>query len=113
MDLILGFVKSHPFYDDKNFPYGISKSGIFSIEESDNLTKLGNRLFSLEQGVATSANQVEEHFVQMCLNEREAETKVELLWQKYKKNTRRKSLTTLGGNVAEKPAFPTVKEGNI
>jgi uncharacterized protein YifE (UPF0438 family) len=112
MDLILGFVKSHPFYDDKNFPYGISKSGFFSIEESDVLTKLGNRLFSLEQGVATSANQVEENFVLVCLKEREADTKVELLWQKYKKNTGRKSLKTLGGNIAEQPGFTMPKEGN-
>lgn len=97
MDLILGFIASKPFDDEKNFPYGLSKSGIFSIPEAEMLAKVGNRLSMLEQGV-TPENQVEENFIQVCQGAREASTLVEMVWQKYKKNTRRQALKTLGGS---------------
>jgi uncharacterized protein YifE (UPF0438 family) len=96
VDLTQGFVSSYTFYDDKNFPYGFSRSGIFSIAEAELLSQVGSRLFSLEQGIATAENQVEDNFVKVCQGEHEATTRVELLWQKYKKHTGKKSLTTLG-----------------
>ncbi|MCW8832996.1 MAG: DUF413 domain-containing protein, partial [Colwellia sp.] len=87
MKLIHGFIAEDPFYDDVHFPRGFSKSGNFTIVESELLTQIGKRLFMLEQGSSKPENAVEEQFVQFCKaqNERELEgqNQVELLWTKY------------------------------
>ncbi len=100
MELVHGFVASRPFDDEKHFPYGLSKSGIFSIPEVELLSSVGNRLLDLAQGIANADNQVEESFLKMCQGQREAETRVERLWQKYQKNIRRKTIITLNGNTS-------------
>ena len=95
MNLIHGFVSSEMFYDDVNFPHGFKKSGDFNIPEAELLTKIGKRLFILEQGFSKPANQVEENFVDMCKEQREGKTQVEILWQKYKRLTEHKPFYSL------------------
>lgn len=99
MALIHGFIFADQFYDDVNFPHGFGKSGDFTIAEAELLTSIGMRLFALEQGFCKSENQVEEQFVQLCKSTLEGQTKVELLWQKYKKLTTHKSFHSLNGNI--------------
>lgn len=99
MELIHGFNASGTFYDDVNFPYGFSKSGFFSIPESELLETLGRRLCALEQGTADPANQVEENFVEFCQSNRDPVTRVERVWVKYKKHATRKSTVTLGSMI--------------
>lgn len=53
MKLIHGFIAEAPFYDDAHFPRGFSKSGNFTIIESELLTQVGKRLFMLEQGFSS------------------------------------------------------------
>lgn len=97
MKLEQGFLVEKLFKDSVNFPYGFRKSGDFSIPEADLLATLGNRLASLEQKVVEPENQVEKNFVEMCEAGREAQTKVELLWQKYLKLTKPKRFHSLNG----------------
>ena len=66
MKLVHGFIAESPFYDDAHFPRGFSKSGNFTIVESELLTKIGKRLFMLEQGLSKPENAVEKQFVQFC-----------------------------------------------
>ena len=99
MALIYGFIFADQFYDDENFPHGFGKSGDFTIAEAELLTSIGKRLFALEQGFCKPENQVEEQFVQLCKSTLEGQTKVELLWQKYKKLTKHKSFHSLHGNI--------------
>ncbi len=99
MTLIQGFMHTDPFYDDAHFPHGFRKSGDFTIVEDELLTNLGNRLFLLEQDLCTPANQTEEQFVQMCRSQLDGQTRVELLWQKYKKLTKHRTFHSLTGNV--------------
>lgn len=98
MDLVQGFIASNTFYDDKNYPHGLSRSGVFSIAEAELLSKVGNRLFSLAQGVVSSENQVEENFVKVCQGEQEAATKVELLWKKYQSSIRKPAMISLASS---------------
>jgi len=104
MKLIHGFIAESPFYDDAHFPRGFSKSGNFSIVESELLTQVGKRLFMLEQGFNKPENTVEEQFVQFCKaqmeGELEGQNKVELLWTKYKKLTKYKPFHSLNGNTS-------------
>lgn len=86
---------SEMFYDDVNFPNGFRKSGDFNIVEAELLTDIGKRLFLLEQGLRKPENQVEHQFVQMCQLNMEGQTKVEILWKKYKTLTKYKPLYNL------------------
>lgn len=99
MTLIHGFIFTDQFYDDVNFPHGFGKSGDFNIAESKLLTSIGKRLFALEQGLCKPENQIEEQFVQMYKSQLEGQTKVELLWQKYKKLTQHKPFHSLHGTT--------------
>lgn len=104
MKLIHGFVAEGPFYDDAHFARGFSKSGNFTIAESELLTQVGKRLFMLEQGYKTPENTVEEQFVQFCKAQIDGhfdgQNKVEMLWQKYKNLTKFKAFHGLNGNTA-------------
>ncbi|MDK1285829.1 DUF413 domain-containing protein [Pseudoalteromonas umbrosa] len=95
MELLHGFLKSSNFYDDINFPNGFNRSGHFTIQESELLTQVGRRLFALEQRLQAPANQVEEQFLKTVDGVKESDTRVELLWQKYKKLTQKRSIHTL------------------
>jgi uncharacterized protein YifE (UPF0438 family) len=87
MILIHGFIKENQFYDDVHFPRGINKSGDFTLAESEILTNVGKRLLMLEQEVCLPTNEIEKQFIQMCRDQSEGQTRIELLWQKYKKLT--------------------------
>lgn len=91
MKLIHGFIAETPFYDDAHFPRGFSKSGYFTIGESELLTQIGKRLFLLEEGLSNPENDVEEQFVQFCKAQIDGEfagqNRVEILWKKYKRLT--------------------------
>lgn len=99
MTLIHGFICTDQFYDDTNFPRGFKKTGDFSIAEAELLTSIGKRLFMLEQDLCTPENQVEEQFVQMCKIKSECQTKIQLLWQKYKYLIRHKQYHCLTGKT--------------
>jgi len=99
MSLVHGFVKAGKFYDDIHFPRGFRRSGNFSIIEAELLTDIGKRLFILEQGLAAPQNQVEEKFVEMCKTQREGESRIERLWQKYLQLTKKHSFHTLTGST--------------
>ncbi|MFB1015673.1 MAG: DUF413 domain-containing protein [Alteromonadaceae bacterium] len=99
MKLTHGFKASELFYDDVNFPHGFRKSGDFNIADADLLVNIGKRLFILENALCKPENQVEEQFVQLCSSHIEGQTKVELLWQKYKTLTKVKPLYSLAGPI--------------
>lgn len=101
MTLIYGFVQANKFYDDVHFPHGFSRSGKFSIKESEQLMQVGRRLWDLEQGFVSPENQVEEGFVHMCKSGYEPETKIERLWVKYKEAIKTKSFHTLNGSTSK------------
>lgn len=107
MTLIHGFISTEAFYDDVHFPHGFSKSGDFSIAESELLTQVGKRLFMLEQSLCTAENQIEKQFVKMCVTQFEGQSKVEVLWQKYKNLTRHKQFHTLNEQTVVKATIPS------
>lgn len=99
MILVHGFIAESQFYDDVHFPRGFGKSGDFTIREAELLTSLGRRLLKLEQEVCLPENQTEKQFVQMCKEQSEGQTQIELLWQKYKRLTIYKPFHSLHGNT--------------
>ena len=101
MILTHGFKTESPFYDDVDFPRGFNKSGDFTIVEAETLTSVGRRLHMLEQELCTPASDIEKQFSQMCREQSEGQTQIELLWQKYKRLTIYKPFHSLNsGKVA-------------
>ena len=99
MILIHGFIKENQFYDDVHLPRGFNKSGDFTLAESEILTNVGRRLLMLEQEVCLPENEIEKQFIQMCKEQSEGQTRIELLWQKYKKLTIYKPFHALSAQV--------------
>lgn len=76
------------FEDRINFRWGIARSGVFSISQSQFLQKYGETLKCLELGILEPATPTEEHFVSFCLGLHEAGNELETLWRKYKANVK-------------------------
>lgn len=90
------FASSRIFFDNKHFPRGFSRSGIFSRKEAGLLERHGNAMKELGEGKREPASDVERRFVKMAQGECEPQTEFEKTWAKYLKQigTRRVAYTT-------------------
>jgi uncharacterized protein YifE (UPF0438 family) len=90
------FASSKLFFDTKNFPRGISRSGLFSKKEAEILERHGFAMQELANGNREPVSAAEKAFVSMVAGERMAESEIEKVWSKYKSHTtnRRVSYTT-------------------
>ena len=91
-----GYTLFKAFSDNRHYPYGLERSGDFSIREAELLRRLGETFRRLEVGEHQAVNEVEEQFLKMIRGEKEASTDCEKLWLKYrarvKANRGRRSL---------------------
>ena len=106
MQNIPGFTQRGRYYDDKNFPKGFHRSGEFTVNEADLLFNYGKELAALEAGTLVPENDQQKHFIAVCTGEAEAETALELAWQKY----RRKALARRSAISAFSSARPVIEE---
>lgn len=86
-----GYTVFKPFNDNHHFPYGLERSGDFSIREAQLLRRLGETFRRLETGEHEPANEIEDQFVKMVRGEKEASTDCEKLWLKYRAKVEGKS----------------------
>jgi len=84
-----------PFNDYKNYPYGFSRSGDFSIRESKLLQARGSLLKALWEGRLSPESESERQFVAMLKGERPADSEEEKLWLKYLKRINRPHIGAL------------------
>lgn len=84
-----------PFNDHKNYPYGFSRSGDFSIRESQLLQQKGNILKALWEGTLAPESDDEKAFVDMLKGNKAPETTEEKLWVKYLKRINRPHIGAL------------------
>ncbi|MCH8529979.1 MAG: DUF413 domain-containing protein [Saccharospirillum sp.] len=89
-----GFTEIKPFTDNRNYPYGIERSGDYSIREAQTLRRLGETFRRLETGDLKPSNEVEKQFVQMIQGKKEASSDCEKLWLKYRAHVEGKSRAT-------------------
>lgn len=78
------YVPSSNFYDPVHYPYGISRSGDFTIKQSNILNILGRQLLALSDGQIAPNSKEERQFVEVCAGNRVAETDIEKTWQLYR-----------------------------
>lgn len=72
-----------PFYASDTFPYGLSRSGYFSIGESEELTKYGDTLYGLHNGLLSPENAEEAMFVAKLNSDETATLDAVKLWKKF------------------------------
>ncbi|MCU4674421.1 DUF413 domain-containing protein [Catenovulum sp. 2E275] len=86
-------------YDDpKNYPYGFRRSGDFSINESDALSKYGCLFNALYKGEITASDEQDNRIISIMRGEASAESVEEVAWQKYQSRLNRPKLGSLYGN---------------
>ncbi|WP_026970772.1 DUF413 domain-containing protein [Aliagarivorans marinus] len=84
------------FYDDIKFPRGFSKSGDFTLAESELLSLYGDTMLALELGTLLPESSAERHFIKVLRNPLKAKTALERVWLKYLRLARgRRSFHTL------------------
>ncbi|KZN69108.1 DUF413 domain-containing protein [Pseudoalteromonas luteoviolacea] len=94
------FTASKSFYDDLNFPQGFSRSGHFTLLESELLQQHGHLLKSLHDEKLAPVNTYQRKFVEMLKNKRPPENRIEKIWHKYLSLTTRKhKIHTLSSQV--------------
>ncbi|MBQ4837373.1 MULTISPECIES: DUF413 domain-containing protein [Pseudoalteromonas] len=106
------FAASKPFYDDANFPRGFSRSGHFTLLESELLQQHGKLLSSLYKQESPPSNSFQQQFVDTFTQHTPPSNQMEKIWAKYLDLTTRKHKThtlssqkpfTKSHNVAEQP----------
>lgn len=77
------FKANRKFYDDRNYPRGMGRSGDFTLAEVQVLENHGIALQELSAGKREPINEEEQRFVDVCEGKFPAESKVEKAWLKY------------------------------
>ncbi len=86
------------FFDNKKFSRGFAKSGDFTLAEEDLLTRFGETMQDLENGVLIPANEAESQFLDELASPDSATNKMAKVWLKYVRLARgRKRFHTLNG----------------
>ena len=80
---LASFKSCRKFYDDRNYPRGMSRSGDYTLAEVQVLEQYGVALSELSSGKRTPINEEEQHFVEVCAGKAEPENKIEQVWLKY------------------------------
>ena len=71
------------FYDDKHFPRGFNRSGVFTINEATILENYGRTMSGLQNGTLTPIDDSESQFLAEIRGEREALSEQGKCWRKY------------------------------
>lgn len=81
------FNATRRFYDDKNYPRGIGRSGDFTFAETEIIEQFGVVFQELSAGTRAPATVDEEQFVKVCKGEIQAASDYEKAWVKYQNKT--------------------------
>ncbi|PSU35750.1 DUF413 domain-containing protein [Photobacterium lutimaris] len=78
------------FYDDKNFPRGFNRSGVFTIGEAQILENFGRTMRGLADGSLIPETVNEQEFLADISGSREIQTSYAKCWSKYVNKTTNK-----------------------
>lgn len=86
------------FSDPKNYPYGFSRSGDFSINESKALSQYGCLIAALVDGKLSPETDEDKQFLASAYGKAEAESVAEKAWLKYQKRINRPKMGNIYGS---------------
>ena len=91
IELRKAFACDQRFYNDEKFPRGFSRSGQFTLLESEILQEHGRLLKALQEKTQAPENDTQSHFVAATNGESEPINHIEKTWIKYLKLTTSKT----------------------
>lgn len=91
-------VVNRVFSDAKNYPYGFSRSGDFSISESKALSQYGCLIAALVDGQIQPETVEDNNLFAAAFGKKEPEGVAEKAWVKYQKRINRPKLGSVYGN---------------
>ncbi|MFT4938917.1 MAG: hypothetical protein ACI88A_001949 [Paraglaciecola sp.] len=91
------FLLKRAFSDPKNYPYGFSRSGDFSISESQALGQYGCLVAALLDGQLESVSEEDYGLLESAYGKKEPQTIAEKAWVKYQKRINRPKPGTIYG----------------
>lgn len=86
------------FSDAKHYPYGFSRSGDFSINESKALAQYGCLIAALVDGHLAPSCDEDHAFLQAAFAERPPQNNAERAWLKYQQRINRPKMASIYGN---------------
>ena len=105
------------FSDPKNYPYGFSRSGDFSINESKALSQYGCLIAALVDGEIDEQTGDDRHLLAVVYGTEPPETVAEKAWMKYQKRINRPKLMSICGNynsgVSDEGESNEIEQGDI
>jgi uncharacterized protein YifE (UPF0438 family) len=85
------------FSDPKNYPYGFSRSGDFSISESKALNEYGCLIAALVDQQISPADKEDEQYLSSALGQSEPQSAAERAWLKYQRRINRPKAGSIYG----------------
>jgi uncharacterized protein YifE (UPF0438 family) len=85
------------FSDPKNYPYGFSRSGDFSISESKALSEYGSLIAALVDQHIQPSDAQDKQFLASALGETDPQTPAERAWLRYQKRINRPKAGSIYG----------------
>lgn len=86
------------FNDPKNYPYGFSRSGDFSINESKALAQYGALIAALVDGKIPPSTPEDENFLATAFGKQDPQSIAEKAWVKYQKRINRPKMGSIYGS---------------
>lgn len=86
------------FSDPQNYPYGFSRSGDFSINESKALVQSGSLIVALVDGLIAPETDEDKELLAAAFSKKEPQTLAEKAWVKYQKRINRPKLGNIYGS---------------
>ncbi|MDX1302057.1 DUF413 domain-containing protein [Photobacterium sp.] len=74
---------SGKFYDDKNFPHGFNRSGVFTINEAALLENYGRTMLGLRDGIFMPGEESEHQFLAEISGQQAVTSDFGRCWVKY------------------------------
>jgi uncharacterized protein YifE (UPF0438 family) len=104
------------FSDPKNYPYGFSRSGDFSISESKALSQYGCLIVALVGGQIEPTCMEDENLRDAAFGNSEPSNLAEKAWNKYQKRINRPKLGNIYGScraVSANPVDDIAQDSNV
>jgi len=98
------FHSSKKFYAREYFPFGIERSGEFSITQAKLLLEHGEAYQDLNSGLRTPINDEERAFVEVCSEEKPATTEHEKVWMRFLDKIQNPDVTLSLAGVSRSPS---------
>lgn len=87
-----------PFSDHRNYPYGFSRSGDFSVRESTALLNYGSLITALLTGDLAAETDEDKALLAVAKSEKEPGNVIEKAWVKYQKRINRPKIGSVYGS---------------